>query len=246
MWVRLLPRLRDYKVYHLSILTNTFGYGLVNIITIYSGNSGLRWVLPLERIYKFYAYHGTDDAAAEEICASGFQVPAPQRQNDWLGHGLYFFREDPVQAQIWAVFGNANVKQGQRIACVVEAVISIAHSRFLNLDTREGMLKLKDFLIAHEPEFQKITMRFISEAHARHFIFALLPVKDYPVIQRTFSVPSKSLNELPVPLGLNLQGTQVCVRDAIVFDGDPKLYWKDHGSRQTPRKSKILDFPKLT
>ena len=47
-------------------------------------------------------YHGTTRETAEEIVTGGTFKPS-QNDDDWLGHGIYFWEYAPQQAYQWAV-----------------------------------------------------------------------------------------------------------------------------------------------
>ncbi|GIM45481.1 hypothetical protein DNHGIG_10300 [Collibacillus ludicampi] len=51
--------------------------------------------------HEISAFHGTDEESAINICSSGFQIPKVIRDDHWLGPGVYFFRDDYIQARIW-------------------------------------------------------------------------------------------------------------------------------------------------
>jgi hypothetical protein len=184
-------------------------------------------MLPLElnRTYTFYAYHGTDEESAIDITANGLKIFEDLRDDHWLGNGIYFFREDAQQALTWAINKVRSVKalRGKK-ACVIEVEINLQEKNFLNLDSRDGMLALKKFIsqLNSTIKHSKIGLAFKEkdEAQQRHFVFSLLPVDEYYVIQRTFKTDS-ALNENSniKRLGLYLNGVQVCVRNLSAIKG---------------------------
>jgi hypothetical protein len=39
----------------------------------------------------YIGYHGTDASCVESICKEGFRIS--DKENEWLGHGVYFFTQ---------------------------------------------------------------------------------------------------------------------------------------------------------
>lgn len=92
----------------------------------------------MKSLAPLYGFHGTTRAAADEIVRSGlFRKSAAQ--SEWLGHGVYFWEDDPLRALEWAKRKNPK-KSGQDL-CVVGALIDSA--RCIDLSTRYGVEQLK-------------------------------------------------------------------------------------------------------
>ena len=83
---------------------------------------------------KLIGHHGTSRERAETILAEGFT--ASQNSYDWLGDGVYFWQDAPLQAMEWAS------KNFGTDACVVESTIEIRD--FINLLDVEWMSWLTD------------------------------------------------------------------------------------------------------
>ena len=47
-------------------------------------------------------YHGCDRRVAEDVVLGRTRLRASQNEHDWLGHGLYFWQNDPARALAWA------------------------------------------------------------------------------------------------------------------------------------------------
>ena len=47
-------------------------------------------------------YHGCDRCLAEDVVLGRAKLRASQNEHDWLGHGLYFWQNDPARALAWA------------------------------------------------------------------------------------------------------------------------------------------------
>lgn len=59
------------------------------------------------------AYHGTSLKNAESIMENGFRPSVGEKH--WLGDGVYFFREDDAQAQVWAYHEKHNLIKKENI-----------------------------------------------------------------------------------------------------------------------------------
>lgn len=47
-------------------------------------------------------FHGCDRETAERVVAGGSHLRTSRNDYDWLGHGIYFWENDPVRAKQWA------------------------------------------------------------------------------------------------------------------------------------------------
>jgi hypothetical protein len=54
------------------------------------------------------AFHGCDRATADRVVSGGSHLRPSRNDYDWLGHGIYFWENDPVRAKQWA-----NAKAGR-------------------------------------------------------------------------------------------------------------------------------------
>lgn len=173
----------------------------------------------LDRKHSFFVFHGTEEKSAENILKEGFKITRELRDDHWLGEGVYFFRDDAVQAKLWAI---SKTKPGQ-IYVVLEGNIIVNEKNFLNLDTRHGMITLKNIIGSINRTLKEENIGIIldgkNDAQCRHFIFSLIPEKDFFVIQRTFNVRSNILDNEPIltKMGLHLNGIQICVRNVKVI-----------------------------
>lgn len=175
--------------------------------------------------YILILYHGTNDIASKSIMENGFRIPSFSRNDHWLGNGVYFFREDCEQAFMWGRSKFLRDK-GTKEIHVIRAHIEIEEENYLNLDTRNGMNKLRRFL----RDFRKLLSNYsinldeVSEEELRCFIMDLLP-SEYNAVQRTFPVESKVFdNDIYFrKMNLYLQGTQVCFRVEEAIKGNIEL-----------------------
>ncbi len=69
------------------------------------------------------------------------------RNDHWLGQGAYFYKDDEEQAIIWAKNKVRNhAKYRGETPFVIEVILELNESNFLNLDSRKGLDFLKEFL----------------------------------------------------------------------------------------------------
>ncbi|MDD2587080.1 MAG: hypothetical protein PHT79_07655 [Syntrophomonadaceae bacterium] len=181
-------------------------------------------------IYKFHVFHGTDHQSAASICNKGLNLPCKIRKDHYLGQGVYFFREDWLQAKVWAII---KIKQTEwlkdRKPCIIMAYLRVPEEKFLNLDTRWGLEKLTQH-IARIQEAAEKEGKIIQGTPKliRCFIMDLLPKSRFYVIQRTFSVHSRYDNiDLLNKMELPLLSVQVCVRDLSVIKPQSVTIYKD-------------------
>ncbi|WP_392440371.1 hypothetical protein AABD61_08355 [Edwardsiella piscicida] len=91
---------------------------------------------------EFTCYHGTTYDAMLSIMQHGFKFS--QSNEDWLGHGVYFFIDgisDPIKnAREWAENNNKKNKK----TCVIKAKVKISIADVLDIRTIDG-LKIYNF-----------------------------------------------------------------------------------------------------
>lgn len=85
-----------------------------------------------------YGFHGTTLKSAKNIIDSGF-FDKSAAHSEWLGHGVYFWENDPLRALEWAK--RRNPGKAEKDLCVIGALIDSA--RCLDLSTRYGVRQLK-------------------------------------------------------------------------------------------------------
>ncbi|MDR1282679.1 MAG: hypothetical protein LBK99_17930 [Opitutaceae bacterium] len=72
------------------------------------------------------AYHGCDRQIGEQILAGKEHLHPSQNAHDWLGHGIYFWENNPERALHWAQFiqSRSDLFQGRiRSPFVIGAII---------------------------------------------------------------------------------------------------------------------------
>lgn len=87
------------------------------------------------------AYHGTGLSNYEEIINTQ-QFIYKQRNNHWLGNGIYFFVDDYKRAQRWAE-GNRPNKDTK--PAVIETSFEFESTELLDLDKSNDLNKLDNF-----------------------------------------------------------------------------------------------------
>ncbi|HIE5973551.1 TPA: hypothetical protein ACXNXU_000880 [Proteus mirabilis] len=86
-------------------------------------------------VKKFICYHGTTQDAIQSIMNKGFKLSSSNE--DWLGHGVYFFIRgisNPLKnATEWAKNKNKN-----KNICVIKATVKLNEFEILDLRTTKG------------------------------------------------------------------------------------------------------------
>src|SRR5690349_15456714 len=72
-------------------------------------------------------FHGCDRAVAERVISRKASLRPSRNDYDWLGHGIYFWENDPRRAALWAreQSGRARSKGRKFEPAVVGAVIDL-------------------------------------------------------------------------------------------------------------------------
>lgn len=70
-------------------------------------------------------FHGCDHAVAEAVFAGKMFLRASQNDYDWLGHGIYFWENDPLRAHLFAETVMKRHKSGIQNPSVIGAVIDL-------------------------------------------------------------------------------------------------------------------------
>ena len=187
-------------------------------------------------------YHGTLKQYKEAIVSGGFKPSKGQKH--WLGEGIYFFRDDKRQAEVWASLEQRKHRHKSIYRekpelfqkCVICWLGTIDDEHFLNLDSRSGAEEFLEHVQDVTKALRKTGKIFeYDEWQLNHLYYKTLNSK-YKVIQRTFPVPSghdaneeipfNSLMFLKVRVGgkkeeiikTNLvNGCQIVVRDSSII-----------------------------
>ncbi|HBN5338145.1 TPA: hypothetical protein L3F15_002199 [Enterobacter cloacae] len=85
---------------------------------------------------EFTCYHGTTLSAIPSIINNGFNLS--QSNEDWLGHGVYFFTDgisDPLKN---AIEWSKNKSKNDDI-CIIKVKVKVDDSEVLDLRTTKGL-----------------------------------------------------------------------------------------------------------
>lgn len=72
-------------------------------------------------------FHGCDSSVAESVFAGNTFLKPSQNDYDWLGHGVYFWENDPVRAMCFAQTNTARQQARIKAPAVIGAVIDLGH-----------------------------------------------------------------------------------------------------------------------
>lgn len=96
-------------------------------------------------------YHGCDREVAEKLLAGKSQFHSSVNDHDWLGHGIYFWENNPKRAMQWARFmaDHPKFKRRMKTPYAVGAVIDLGNcldlTESISLEiVEEGYQKLKE------------------------------------------------------------------------------------------------------
>ena len=94
------------------------------------------WALYQRHTAFVLGFHGTEDSIAEQVVTRQIaHLDHSQGRYEWLGHGIYFWENDPQRALEWAQEGNA--KKKIKDPSLIGAVIDLGLC--LDLTTRTGL-----------------------------------------------------------------------------------------------------------
>jgi hypothetical protein len=99
-------------------------------------------VNPLDRMHGLVlGYHGCDQATAERVLSGKEELKHNKNDYDWLGHGAYFWENDPERALAWAKQKSQMPKSDIKTPAVLCAIIDLGSC--LNLIRSEHLSLLK-------------------------------------------------------------------------------------------------------
>lgn len=91
-------------------------------------------------------FHGCDQSVAEDVLAGNTRLAARPKDYDWLGHGIYFWENNPERALQWAADkkkrSKPNQKDGVTCPAVIGAIIDLGYC--LNLLETKTLTSLRD------------------------------------------------------------------------------------------------------
>ncbi|HCU0189516.1 TPA: hypothetical protein OUE07_002805 [Citrobacter koseri] len=89
---------------------------------------------------EFTCYHGTTLSAIPSIINNGFNLS--QSNEDWLGHGVYFFTDgisDPLKNAIEWSKNKSKSKSKNDDICIIKVKVKVDDSEVLDLRTTKGL-----------------------------------------------------------------------------------------------------------
>ncbi|MCK9526103.1 MAG: hypothetical protein M0R49_09285 [Limnochordia bacterium] len=132
--------------------------------------------------HKYWGYHGTTRANADEILRSG-RFRFSTEEQEWLGRGIYFFENDPRQARNWCMKARkypewAVLRSKIEANVVIDLVDTETFERFRSIANRMKMRYTK-----------------LRDGRPRHLINsvvlnAMYEAEPYDLVRGIFEVPS--------------------------------------------------------
>ncbi len=83
-----------------------------------------------------FGFHGCDKSVVERII-HGEEMKPSNKEYDWLGHGVYFWENDPQRAYEWALEASNRKNSSVKEPAVVGTVLDLGHC--LDLTNRESI-----------------------------------------------------------------------------------------------------------
>lgn len=87
-------------------------------------------------------FHGCDQGLAEKVIRGQEHLEQSTNDYDWLGHGIYFWENDPERALLFAQETACRKNKGVQSPAVIGAVIDLGYC--LNLVESENLTLLKN------------------------------------------------------------------------------------------------------
>lgn len=157
----------------------------------------------------FEGFHATSQTSVYDILNYGFNINF-SRSNDWLGHGLYLFK-NKADAQSWGKSAHYCKPNPQIIRCEIE----VKKERYLNLDDPKSMNKYLEFfddLLKHLSDNAK-TIEFESREQAMCYGLNIYKhAHSIDLIKYTFRNPrtKRILKYKESALGYDYNEVQIC------------------------------------
>jgi len=150
----------------------------------------------------FIGFHGTSKASADMILLDKRFLPS-NREDEWLGKGIYFFEDDPDQAIDWCVRAR-KYKEWAILKTIIEAQEVLDLTRKREWDMFLSIIKQ----LQGKMKQTKYKGKRLLNGVAINFICQQFP---YEVVRAVFLVPGRSYpyditNIPPVQI-------QICVKE---------------------------------
>jgi len=162
-------------------------------------------------------FHGTTRELAERIVTTGAFTPS-QNDDDWLGHGIYFWEYAPLYAYQWAIRRHARHSE----IAVIGAMIRLGHCfDLLDPENADQLVKTKDLLVK---TLRHDHIRIPRNYNARKYLDCAV-FQNFYQVQQDQGVAVDTARAVYVPTGGNKRlwerswlhretHVQLCVRNA--------------------------------
>lgn len=109
-------------------------------------------------------FHGSDRAVVDAVVASPQKgLSQSESKKEWLGHGVYFWENDPARALDWAANGKTKAKITE--PSVVGAIIDLGYC--LDLTTISGLEEVKQAFETLKQTYQEANLPMPSNTIGR-------------------------------------------------------------------------------
>ena len=198
---------------------------------------------------QFIGYHGTKSDCAKNICQEKKFRPSG-KSSEWLGKGIYFFKDDVLQAYFFAKFRD---REDKRIVSVLSANIKTSIYFDMAITKHRDIIERLFYQVCRELKQQNgdlykyVIDNFpnlvngLNECSEGYILDIMYKINAYDLVLCPFNVPKKE--KIP-PFKSSPIHIQVCVKDdtCIEYDslseGDRSEY--ESLSRQIHRKVKRI------
>ncbi|HAC0715886.1 TPA_asm: hypothetical protein GYZ54_15380 [Listeria monocytogenes] len=166
-------------------------------------------------------FHGTYyDTAKKIIDEKNFTYN--ERPDHWLGYGIYFYINDLSAANLWVKRSKRykNAKKPKPKVGVLKNIIKVDEKNLLDLDSRDGMQFLDDFIKEIAKAKLKVNLTGKSKNEKTCQIINLLQ-NDIHVVKRTFPENIHVNDRYPDAIGYcvdTVQTQQLCIRNLGIID----------------------------
>lgn len=175
---------------------------------------------------RFIGYHGTKCGYAKQILEERRFKPS-KKSSEWLGRGIYFFKDDVLQALFFARARYSNEKYNIRILKTrIESetyfdlaitkhrdAVYVMLSRVLEALARKNS-KLYKVIVSHFPELKDGLKEHASEGYILDLMYRIKP---YDLVICPYDVPKQEAKQA---FRFKPTQIQVCIKDDCCIDYD--------------------------
>lgn len=176
-------------------------------------------------------FHGTIKHYSDEIMTE-HNFTFKQRNDHWLGNGVYFFINDKSKAEWWSREASSLAKRDRELnqisadttGKVVYLETTLSNSELLDLDTEAGQKKLSDFIKHLKKMGFSITRKVsgsVTEHQARcELLDLLIGTEDFKACSYTFDSNHSEIYKGIKEYGIINRNRQLSVYDQTIIDFD--------------------------